>query len=322
MFRHGEVALVTNRMARGLPLVPTVYINLLIFGILARAKFKHPRITVCAWLFLANHYHGVVLNRGTAADMKNFMHYVDAEVAKIVCKLLGRWNTKIWAQRYHYAPIQTAESVMEKMQYLFVNPVEAYLVETVAKYPGVSTFAWVKDLDHRQTFQWIKPSLVEKLPNGRFRKAASRQLATTLQERTLPQYELLVEPFAWKECFRETSSRSDTALQEELLERIAGAEREIAKKRRRENRTVCNIDDLIEQNPYKHYVPKKYGRRAACISSCLEMRAEYIRIYKDFCEKCCRAWQRAKESYAEVSFPAGAFIPPQLPRANAICFIT
>ena len=48
MFRHNEVALVTNRMARGLPLVPTIYINLLIFGVLARAKFKYPQIIVCA----------------------------------------------------------------------------------------------------------------------------------------------------------------------------------------------------------------------------------------------------------------------------------
>ena len=222
--------------------------------------------------------------------MRNFMHYVDSEIAKIVCKLLGRWNTKIWAQRYHYAPFQTAESVMEKMKYLFINPVEA--------------------------------SLVEKLPNGRFRKKTSKRLAAALQQRNLPQYGLVIEPFAWKQCFRETRLSADTSLRTDLLERIAQAEGEIARQRRKENRTVCNIDDLMEQNPHKHYIPKKYGRRTACISSCPEMRAEYLRIYKDFCEKCSRAWQRSKENYAEVAFPAGAFIPPQFPRATALCFLT
>jgi len=321
MFRQGDAAFVTNRLAEGLPFVPTLYINVLLFGILARACFKHPNIIICAWLFLGSHYHGLIVNRGSAEELRSFMNYVDGEIAKIVCKLLGRWNVKIWAQRYHYAPIETWDACLRQMSYLFLNPVVANLVAKASAYPGVSTYAWLTP-GYRQEYIWVKPSLVTQLANGRFLRSTSKRLAAALKEMNLPSYGLPIHPFAWKECFSESSQLSDEQLKGELLTLLTEGEFEAERLRRKEGKTVCDLTHLVEQNPHRRYKSKKFGKRGLCISTCPEARAEYIRIYRDFCEKCIIAWHQAKVGYRDAAFPLGAFIPPQLPRGNQLRYVT
>ena len=270
---------------------------------------------------MANHYHAMIVNRGSAEELSAFMNFVDGEIAKVVCKLLGTWNVKIWSQRFHYAPLLSAEDALEKMAYLFLNPVSANLVARASEFPGVSTYGWLTP-GHQQSFQYVRPKLIVKLANGRFLRRTSKRLASALKELTLPSYNFSVKPFAWKECFSGTVECSDEALKAELMERIAKGEARAERDRKQTGQRLCDLDALVEQNPHRHYVPKKYGRRACCISSCPVLRAEYIKLYRSFCKQCDAAWQQMKRGYREVVFPAGAFLPPQMPRANVMRFAT
>ena len=121
--------LVTNRTAEGLPFVTCLYINLMLFGILARAAFRSPSVIVRGWLFLSNHYHRLVVLRGSPDEFKKFMNDIDGEIAKLIVRWRGTRNVNVWAQRYPTAPILSFNSAVKEMVYLFVNSVAANFVD-------------------------------------------------------------------------------------------------------------------------------------------------------------------------------------------------
>ena len=53
-FPKNTVYLVTNRTAEGLPFLPCPLMNLFLFGILAKARFYNPSVTISAFLFMAS----------------------------------------------------------------------------------------------------------------------------------------------------------------------------------------------------------------------------------------------------------------------------
>ena len=51
-YEKDRVYLITNRVAEGLPFVPTILINLFIYGIIARAICLHPNVKACHFIFM------------------------------------------------------------------------------------------------------------------------------------------------------------------------------------------------------------------------------------------------------------------------------
>ena len=76
------------------------------------------------------------------------------------------------------------------------------------------------------------------------------------------------------------------------------------------------------QNPHEGYLPENKGRRMFCMSSCQEMRKQFIEQYKDFCERCLIVWRHWKESKLQYKYPPGGFLPPIWPLSNTLKFQT
>ena len=317
MFEKGSVYFVTNRTAEGLPFVANAFIRLVTFGILAKACFRFPQIAISCWLFLANHYHSILITRGDPAVFKDFMNYVDGELAKAVVRWLGKRNYKVWAQRYNAARLLTPEAVLQQMSYAYTNPVKANLVARAKDWKGVSTYSTLFDSSD-QKFKWVRPSKLSLLPNGAFSRKLCAYLVKKIEELPAPMFTLRVSPFAWKYCFPETSELSDEVLRERLLLLISAEEQQCALERKRDRRTVADPKLLAEQNPHKHYKPKKYGRRVFCISTCAELRREFIAVYRDFCERAQAAWRSLLRGDEQPNFPPGSYLPPSYPVASLL----
>lgn len=308
---------VTNRLAEGLPFVANLYINLMLFGILARASYKYPGINICAFLFLANHYHMILVLRSDPQQLARFMNYVDGEIAKLVVRWLGKRNVKVWAQEYHAAVLLTAESTFQKMVYTFTNPVAANLVAKASEWFGCTSFYALEDRRPRE-YKWILPSLAPRLPNGRFKKQLVRKLLNRIEETEAPSYYLHIKPFDWMSCFADTCGRSEDEMKERLYAELYRAEMEAAQTRKREKKTVANRTLLEEQNPHKHYKPTKFGRRVFCISSDRELRIAFIALYKEFCEQAQAAYQAWCDGFIDVPMPHGMFAPARGPRGSIL----
>lgn len=316
-FPHGAAIFVGNRLCEGLPFVPNEYINLVLYGILARASELYPRITSCLWLFMCNHYHGIIVCDGDAEDVRRFMNYLDGEVAKAVSKFLGQKHKKFWQSRYTAAVILDAEKAMEMMVYSLVNPCAAHLVERAQDWPGVST---AKSLfgPEPSSYKCIPPSKIHRLPNKCLSKSLTQSLVKKVKQMTTPYRALTANPFAWKQCFAETVKLSDEILKARLLQRVREKEDEFRKERLAKKLSVLGVQAISTQNPHKRYKPTKFERKVFFLSTSLELRLRFLKVYREFKKRCVHAWNNWKLGDYSVKYPPCAFLPTRRPMANVL----
>lgn len=315
MFLNRSVYFVTNRTAEGLPFVPNAYINALLKGVLARAMHKYPGVVVSHFLFLPNHYHGVLVTKEEPSEIRNFMNYVDGELAKLIARILNKRHYKVWSAPYHAALLATPDSVIEKIAYTYLNPVAPHFIRKAEEWRGVSSWqAFVSGT--AETAKWIRPKYVGPLPNAQFTARSIRSLMDGLEDLPCPSYNLNFEPFAWKECFSETRASSNEQLRNDILVRIREGEGRYERERRTKKINVIGAEAMAQQNVHKRYKPAKFGRRVYCICSCPVLRKQLIEMYREFCNKCEAAWNAWKRGEFGAKYPPGAFLPPRPPPAN------
>ncbi len=317
MVENRRVYFVTNRLAEGLPFVPCLYINLLILGVLARAREMYPDIVICGWLFLSNHYHGVVFTRGDPAALKDFMNFVDGEIGKIVARILGKRHSKIWAQRYHAALLGDYMAALRQLSYLYLNPVLAHLVPSASDWCGVTSYSQMLG-NPAGKFKYVPPSKIPRLPNTALTKKLCRRLTETIEELPGKERDLIIEPFAWKVCFASSEGLSDDNIRAELIALIISGEQRMNEERRKKKRVCLPLSELSQQNPHRYYRPNKFGRRVFCIATDPELRKQLIELYQSFCAKCREVWNTWKQGDYSACYPPAAFLPPRKPPANLL----
>jgi hypothetical protein len=320
-YKHGDTCLVTNRLAEGLPFVPNIFINCLLYGALARAASLNPGIVICAFGFLQNHYHLIVLIKSDEREMSCFLHDLDDELARIVKKLLGKSNIKVWAQRAHVAILGDAPAVIEHLGYCFLNPVEANFCNKASDWIGLHSFRSLFS-PMVETYKWVRTRKLDRLANKAFTKRDIKRLQGRWGNLPGKKFELRADAFAWKSCFRETRELTNEELRDMILARVETGEKQCQKERRQTKQRIADPEQLACQNPYKFYKPKKHGRRVYCICTDSELRKQMIELYKAFCETCAAVWAAWKKGDLSAKFPPGAFIPPRTPLCNALAEFT
>ena len=313
MFARNTPYLITNRLAEGLPLVPNTFMNLILYGVLARASQQFPDIIICAWLFLQNHLHALLFATEDPHRIADFMNFVDGEIAKDVARLLGKRQYKIWGREYDALPLMTPEDVRKKQAYLYANPVAANLVARASDWFGVTTFKGTAE-DFTQGYKYIRPRYLPRLASRTFSKASLRTLLARLEQRPGCTYALSVKPLAWLDCFpAEHLNREEEWAK--ILKQVAEIEQAEQRHRSAEKRSLPSKDALRYQNPHKHYKPQSKGRRVFCMCSDPELRRDFIAVYRAYCARCEAAWQQWKKGNLNFPYPPEAFIPRRPPMA-------
>ena len=312
-YENNSVYFITNRLARGLPLVPCKYVNNILLGIMAKASESYPGITISDYLWMSNHYHMLVVTNGDPSEISGFMNILDGEIAKAVVRFLKLKNVKVWAQRYNPIRLLTPDVVIEKIVYLYLNPVTANLVDKACRWPGVSSYAIQEKT--RLECEYKSPSKLNYLPNQYLSKEIDKELIKNSKKGQ--KHSLIISPYAWIDCFEDTESLD--FYKHQISTKISAEEKRLEKKRKF---PVMGASKVKTQNPHQGYFPESRGKRMFCMSSCLERRKQFIELYKDFCERCTNAWKSWKAGKLDQKFPPGAFLPPKWPLSNALKFIT
>jgi len=312
MFRHGETYFVSNRTARGLPFVPNTFMNIIIGGILARATNICPGVAVSDWLFMGNHYHAIVTLVGCAKDFRYFMNYIDGEIGKVINRLLGVTNQNVWAGEFEARPLLTAEAVINKTVYLYCNPTNANLVDSISDFPGISTWDQLQGNSPLE-FKRIKPSELHQLPRTGFSKSLLRELLKEIEIIERKPSLFLVEPFVWIKYLHDAKHLTKEQVAARVKREVAKEEELRRTDRRRRQKGIIGVEALTSQSFYKHYRPSSWRKSTACISTCGELAKQYLKLYRDFCARCNETWQEWKEGNINAKYPPGAFLPPQNP---------
>jgi putative transposase len=134
----GRVYLITRRCSqRQFLLRPDDRTNQAFLYCLAEAGERF-EIELIGWLAMSNHYHAIVRDpRGRLPDFACHFHQM---LAKCLNVRWSRWENFWSSEPPTYTRLVQASDVFGKLLYTLLNPVEDHLVDSVAQWPGASSW--------------------------------------------------------------------------------------------------------------------------------------------------------------------------------------
>ena len=116
---------------------PSDEVNRTILGVLGRAQ-RRTEIDLCAFTFLSNHYHRLVVPESTK-QLSDFMGFVNGNIARKVGRLHD-WRGKLWDRRYQHLIVSDEPAAqIRRLSYLLSQGVKEGLVRHPEDWPGVHT---------------------------------------------------------------------------------------------------------------------------------------------------------------------------------------
>jgi putative transposase len=131
---HATYLLTRCCLGRMFLLRPSPLTNAILRYVLSVAAARYG-VLVHAFCFLSNHYHLVVTDPG--GRLPAFAQYLDAQVARALNALHGRWDYFWESSSYSAVALQTPEDVLAKIAYVLANPSSAGLVRRGSDWPGL-----------------------------------------------------------------------------------------------------------------------------------------------------------------------------------------
>lgn len=130
--------MITRRVSQRMYLLrPSAEINQILEYCLAEASARF-NVKVIAFLVMSNHYHAIVYDPD--GKLPAFLERFHKMVAKAVNAHHKRWEN-LWSnEETCVTRLVTLDDVFDKVVYVLMNPVAAHLVDTVADWPGASSW--------------------------------------------------------------------------------------------------------------------------------------------------------------------------------------
>ena len=300
-----RVVHITNRCWKGLPFVPNRMMRRALNSVLAKAQVEYGIEIVC-YLFMGNHYHMILA--GNATRVSSFANYVDGEIAKRMMRFFpGWWGPSFWEGRFHEQHLPTVAAVINKIIYVFSNPLKARLVSKLSTYPGASSVKALESFDNctSSLCPFTFPRFFKPLKSGYISKRKDMELVKEQYLNRCGSLELKTDLFGWSRCFKERSL-SKAEILARIKDEIAAAEK-VAEKH-----GVIGAERLQLQALNKEYRPEKKPKAKTPFVDCpdAEVRKYCIAKYRYFRARCREAWNQVKQGL-DAAWPWGAFVPPR-----------
>lgn len=292
---------------------PTQTSNEIKLGIIGRAQ-RDDKVDLCHFVDMNNHSHNLTVSHTGKALAKFYME-LQKKTTDAVKALVGLPHLSLWEDRPTVARVVDLEAVTNRIVYIYCNPSNAALCDSIEEYPGINSWSAFlscePSVDAEVTIEarWYPVSEIPLLP--------ARSL-TPLQDRALHQgllksekaqsHSIVLKPFKWLEQFGITDPLRIENIRKQIITRVRETERANAAARATANtRSVPRSVQLRE--PYmKRHEPKKKERKIYIICSDKEQRIQTIQEHKEIFARCKECYEKAKEGL-RVDWPPGTFIP-------------
>jgi len=300
---HGLPYEICTSVQTGLPFVIAPYMEFLLKGILASAQSQHP-VTICHFVIMANHIHLIIVVQDPA-DVPRFMEHFKTETAHVLNKLMGTTGRSFWCEGYDPVPILSAEKLLERMVYLYLNPVKAKLCLRSRDYKGIHTYSNLLNGDTTETWRKVSRTEIRELPEGRLSRAYEAELLEYFSKARGLNYQLKIEPWAWLGAFPESKSWKRKDVRSRFLAMLSKAEAnqnldrtKIVPEAAQRNREI--------RTPYRS---KRSGKKMLCFSDSREQREGFIAYIKAQSALARDAYQRRVRGDHTALPPPGFFLP-------------
>ena len=309
LFIHNVPIEICTSVQRGLPFVHTMYMEMLLKGILAAAQSMFP-ITICHLIIMANHIHLLAIVQNPE-DVPKFMDYFKTEVAHAVNRLMGTTGQSFWVSGYDSPSILSAEKFLERMEYLYLNPVKAKIVRSSCKYQGLSTHKLLSQQTTVEEHKKVSREQLKELPRGSLSKSFQSELVRSFREGKGCMNVLKIEPWAWLKCYEESKDWNTEAVQKRFLTQLEESEERL----KRQNPSI--LGKASNQNIRIPYRSRRYGLKMICLSDCPKQRSSFISTFKALAHLARVAYQLTKQGI-RTSPPPGFFLPGGALLANLV----
>ena len=224
---------------------------------------------------MPNHFHMLaVIN--SPQDASPFIGYIKQETAAMINRICGVRQNTIWTDSFDSTFIMTPDKAIDRIKYIYKNPVKAHLVKSINDYPGVTSWNMFKSGINKTRHLWLKRSEFYQIKNLHALSESAQSKIIDKMAGDEPAYHTFEpEPNAWMDCFSEFGNIDREAFNQNLIKEILAEEREI----KHEN-GVVGREGLKTQLINKEFKSKKYGKKMFCMSSDIELRTRYIELFK------------------------------------------
>ncbi len=312
----------TLRVREGLPFIPNRLVRSLLQSAMSQACFV-TGLSVCHYMWMGNHAHIILVSKGPE-ELTQFYGIIKKSITDFIKRLLGLSRLNLWEHTgVHLLP--SAETVIDRIAYLYANPAKANLVERIEDYPGLNSFQSFKassgeiSSDATESVAWIRAKYLEKLDDLTLTEEAESKILSKIFRKVYYRNKLRIEPNIWMRCF-EASPQQAAEWHIKTLGVLTGKEDEARKSRLKEEKPIMGSKKLKAQAIMSPFIPRKYQRGVFVICLDKDKRLRIISLVKGVRKLAHDLYQEKFKYGQDVRWPAGIFPPrPQL-QACAIGF--
>jgi hypothetical protein len=217
----------------------------------------------------------------------------------------------VWNEGYDSPVILTLDDLIEKMAYVYANPVRAHRTDSIDNYLGVSSWQMFTSGALSKEVQRIRRPFIQPLPKGVLSPSEQKRKAAHVVELAKETLTFTLTPDVWTVAF--PNQMTIEQFNDKVLKRIREIEQEMAVVRERERIILPTEYQMITQPMDTPYSPTTFGRRMWCICGNIPVRIAFIAFIKQLvlqARDVRLAW--AKGDF-RLPFPPGLF-PPCPPR--------
>jgi hypothetical protein len=271
---------------------------------------------------MGNHCHLLFIVHD-AEQCSRFFAELQKQLTDAIKKLLGLRHLILWEGAPSIAIVLDLEKAAERIRYLYCNPARANLVDSIAQYPGLSSWKdYVEakggvDECSTKLVPWIRQRVLPVLSTRRLSATQDLHITGKLLRAKHRMHELSIFPNAWFRVFDIEDPNEIAAVNQEILGEIRLHEASYRTDRIREGKRVLGAKALAETPILAPHSPKERSRRIYVLSSIKELRTQFIEDMRAVCDYCRHLYQRLKDG-ASVIWPPGVFAPRAPILANSI----
>ena len=310
---------VSFRAVNTIPLVCADYMNVLLRSILARVQ-RDQKVLLHHFVFEGSHAH-ILCTALDANQCRKFYGEVKKQITEAVKCLMGIERLSLWEDRPGVILVPTYEDAVAKIVYIYANPSNDCLEDSIDAYPGVTSWdGFLQALGenglryaHSRAVPWIRQGMIPKLPSG---GAVTERQDRFLAEKMLEDakrrgHSFILYPNAWMASVSGCVEEDFIAeTNREILRRLRSVEAHNREQRSKAGKQVMGVYRLKTQQILKPHTPKMRGIQIFVHSQFKDVRIQIIQERKVIEAECREVYERWKCGDFSRPWPPGTFPPP------------
>lgn len=312
---NNHVLFITTSVERGIMLPANPLSKFVIKAALLRAQRLHD-LKISHFIVNGTHIH-MIIRVENPEDVPDFMERFKTESATYINHILGREKGTVWCDGYDSPDCLNLGDVMEKIVYLYDNPVKDGLIESIYNYPGLSTWHIFNGNQKRIFGTFLSrndfyPISQEQDYLG-FKKCAKRLAKLgTLKE-------VKFDTNDWFKAFGITEQEEIDDINDSIRTMVKEREKAKQEEYEEEKKSFMGRIKLENQGIDVYYERKKQkGRKHWVICSDKEQRKLYIAFLKELAGEAREVYEAWCKGDTSRRMPIGVFAPRMPVVANLI----